>query len=801
MQVFHSPTRITMHQAIYDLLAARGTEYVIFDSSFGILEQSAQVQQYTETGETPETGQDIRDYFPEIYGVEPLLSEILAGSRSRLDLHSITRLIPDALPPAQNRYIDLQIIQVPDKAEYFLLLIEDVTDRMALEQTLVQNTNETSLLLESLEASQKSLDTILESMGDALLILNDTGVIKTINRAAQKLFGYTTKELQGQTITHLIADPRFSVPEIHTYLLNQSNYVKDVEVTCLTKAQKLRSIAFSCSVIATEASGGPEFLYIGRDITARQQSEQRFITQYMTARVLSLATSVEKAMPPIFKSIGENLNWAIGELWMLETANNDLIPINSNSPPPQPQIQQVVHWVRSQESLRSSKAVQKFLQFSHKLKLHSGESWVGLTWQRSQPDWAADLDELPVCERRELARQAGFHSALSIPIETEKGLCGVLVLWSTERKPVEDETRRTLTIIGTQIGQFIQRKQAEAALQESEERYRDLFENASDLILSVDTQGHFLYVNHAWQATMGYSSLELEGKTVFDLVIPSEKIEFAKNFRQLLLGNTVDRWTTAFYTKDKRKIVLEGSINCRLVNGKPVAARAILRDITQRLATEAALRAQREQTERLLLNILPARIATRLKSDPQSIAEKFDQVTVLFADIVGFTELAGRLAPIDLVNLLNSVFSDFDRLTEIYRLEKIKTIGDAYMVVGGLPTRSDDHADAIANFALEIQSALQQFNQKHQQNLSMRIGIHSGPVVAGVIGLKKFIYDLWGDTVNVASRMESHGVPQQVQVTDATYQFIKDRFEFEYRGRIPIKGKGLMDTYWLTGKK
>ncbi|MFP4008969.1 MAG: adenylate/guanylate cyclase domain-containing protein [Spirulinaceae cyanobacterium] len=798
MQLFHSPTRIIMHQAIYDLLAARGTEYLIFNSSFGIIEQSSQVQRYTETGETPEIGQDIRGYFPEIYGVEPLILEILEGSRSRLDLHSITRIPLDRTP---NCYIDLQILRVPHKTEYFLLLIEDVTDRMALEQTLVQNTNETSLLLESLEASRKSIDTILESMGDALLILDSTGGIKTINRAAQKLFGYTVEELQGRAITHLIADPRFSVREIHTYLLNQSNYVKDVEVTCRTKAQELRSIAFSCSVIATETSSGPEFLYIGRDITARQQSEQRFITQYMTARVLSLATSVEKAMPPIFKSIGENLNWAIGELWMLETANNDLIPINSNSPLPQPRIQQVAHWVRSHESLRSSSAVDQFLQFSQALKLQSEESWVGLTWQRGQPDWATDLDDLPHCERRELARQAGFRSALSIPIETEKGLCGVLVLWSTERKPIEDETRRTLTMIGTQIGQFIQRKQAEAALQESEERYRDLFENASDLILSVDTQGRFLYVNHAWQMAMGYRASELTDKTVFDLVIPSEKIEFAKNFRQLIIGNTIDRLSTAFHTKDKRKIVLEGSINCRLVNGTPVAARAILRDITQRLATEAALRAQREQTERLLLNILPARIATRLKSDPQSIAEKFDQVTVLFADIVGFTELAGRLAPIDLVNLLNSVFSDFDRLTEKYRLEKIKTIGDAYMVVGGLPTRRRDHADAIANFALDIQSALEQFNQKYQQNLSMRIGIHSGPVVAGVIGLKKFIYDLWGDTVNVASRMESHGVPQQIQVTNATYQFIKDGFEFEYRGRIPIKGKGLMDTYWLMGKK
>jgi adenylate cyclase len=783
-----------MHQAIHDLLVARGTEYAIFDSDFGIIEISHQVQIFTEMGSLPRLGEDIRGYFPELYGVEAIVQQVLDRDRPRLDLHSITRSRPSG-----NLYIDLQIVCVPDIPQHLLLLIEDVTERMALEQTLVQSTNETSLLLESLEASRQSLDTILGSMGDVLLIVDPAGEIKTANRSVHKLFGYNPAELEGQPVTRLIADPRFSPSEIHAYLLSQSNYVKDVEVTCHTKTGATRLVAFSCSAIPTDFPTLQEFLYIGRDVTARQQSEQRFITQYMTARVLSLAKSLEKAMPPIFKSIGENLGWALAELWMLETEES-LIPIAS-SLNQRPRLYQAVNWLRASESLRSSTAVQQFITASKTLRFTCGEGLVGLTWQTGQAYWAVDLAETEVCARQVLAQQAGFHSALSIPIESDKGLCGAMVFFSTERKPKEDETLRTLAVIGTQLGQFIQRKQAEAALQESEERYRDLFENASDLILSVDTEGRFLYVNRAWQETMGYSSLELEGKTVFDLAIPAEKIEFAKNFRQILMGETIDQLRTAFTTKDRRKIVLEGSMNCKLVKGNPVAARAIFRDITQRLATEAALRAQREQTERLLLNILPARIATRLKSDPKSIAEKFDQVTVLFADIVGFTELAGQLAPIDLVNLLNSVFSEFDRLTEKYKLEKIKTIGDAYMVVGGLPTRCDDHADAIAEFALDMQDAVDRFNEQRQQNLRMRVGIHSGPVVAGVIGLKKFIYDLWGDTVNVASRMESHGMAGQIQVTDYTYQSIKDRYEFEYRGRIQIKGKGLMDTYWLIGRK
>ncbi|MEC4804932.1 MAG: adenylate/guanylate cyclase domain-containing protein [Jaaginema sp. PMC 1079.18] len=789
-----------MHQAIHDLLATRGTEYLILDAQLRIIESSEQVSKYTENGEIPQRDRDVRGYFPELYGVEEILQEIITGGRSHVELHSITRVLTQTTTFPRNFYIDLQIIPVPDIPQQLLLLIEDVTARMALEQTLVQNTNETSLLLESLEVSRRSIDTILESMGDALLLLDPYGQIKTSNRAAHNLFGYSADELHNQSVTRIIDDPRFSVKEIHTYLLNKSNYVKDVEVTCRTQSGETLLVAFSCSAIATENSGNTEFLYIGRDVTARQQSEQRFLTQYMTARVLSLASSIEKAMPHIFKSIGENLNWAIGELWMLDTSENSLMPF-SNHPESSPYIHQVVHWLRSSTSVRSSPAIQELISSSQQLKLQPGESWIGSVWQKRQPQWIVDLTDLPDCDRRELAHQAGLKSALAIPLESEKGLCGVVVFWSTEPKPLEQETLRTLTVIGTQLGQFIQRKQAEAALQESEERYRDLFDNASDLILSVDTQGRFLYVNNAWQEIMGYTPLELQDKTVFDLVVPSEKIEFAKDFRQIILGNTIDRLNTAFTTKDQRTIVLEGSMNCRFVNDTPVAARAILRDITQRLATEAALRAQKEQTERLLLNILPARIVSRLKSDPQSIAEKFDKVTVLFADLADFTELASQLAPIDLVNLLNSVFSEFDRLTETYELEKIKTIGDAYMVVGGLSTRCDDHAIAIAEFALDVQTALEKFNQKSQRHLKMRIGIHSGPVVAGVIGLKKFIYDLWGDTVNVASRMESHGMVNRIQVTDTTYALIRDRYNFEPRGPIPIKGKGLMKTYWLLGRK
>ncbi|MBD2014889.1 adenylate/guanylate cyclase domain-containing protein [Microcoleus sp. FACHB-53] len=212
------------------------------------------------------------------------------------------------------------------------------------------------------------------------------------------------------------------------------------------------------------------------------------------------------------------------------------------------------------------------------------------------------------------------------------------------------------------------------------------------------------------------------------------------------------------------------------------------------------LESERKRTERLLLNILPQPIAERLKQEEHTIADQFPEATVLFADVVGFTQLASEISAAELVVLLNRLFSMFDQLAEHHGVEKIKTIGDAYMVVAGLPTPRSDHAQAIANLAIDMQHAVAHFNVEMNQSLSIRIGINTGPVVAGVIGLKRFIYDLWGDTVNIASRMESQGIAGVIQVSEATYECLKQHYLFQKRGVIQVKGKGEMTTYLLMGK-
>lgn len=223
-----------------------------------------------------------------------------------------------------------------------------------------------------------------------------------------------------------------------------------------------------------------------------------------------------------------------------------------------------------------------------------------------------------------------------------------------------------------------------------------------------------------------------------------------------------------------------------------------LRDQEQAFMRELQL--EREKSEQLLLNILPAPVAARLKQTHGIIADNFGDVSVMFVDIVDFTPLATRMPPAEMINLLNAIFSTFDALVDRHGVEKIKTSGDAYMVVGGLSIPCSDHLERIAELALDVVASVSQFVRTDGDPFHLRVGIHAGPVVAGVIGMKKFAYDLWGDTVNIASRMESQGMPNTIQVTQDVYERLKDHYLFQPRGEIPVKGKGNIMTYWLTSR-
>ncbi len=352
-----------------------------------------------------------------------------------------------------------------------------------------------------------------------------------------------------------------------------------------------------------------------------------------------------------------------------------------------------------------------------------------------------------------------------------------------------------------------EREQAKAALQEKEEYLRLILDNIPQQVFWKDTNLMFTGCNKNWvAATEVTHAAEVLGKTDYELLGDRDVAEHYRNQdRQVIETNTPQ----LHMIERKQRPAPDGSIvwldiskvPIRNPDGAVVGVLGVIEDITQRKLSEDALRLEQEKSEQLLLNILPRSIVQRLKQTQGAIAEAFPEATILFADIVGFTQLSSQIPPQSLVGLLNRIFSRFDQLSERYGLEKIKTIGDAYMVASGIPSPRPDHLDAMAEMALDMLAEISTFRTYEGQSVALRMGMHTGPVIAGVIGQKKFIYDLWGDTVNVASRMESQGEVGKIQVTAEVYQRLQHRYRLESRGAIAVKGKGNMDTYWLLGRE
>ncbi|MBD2151301.1 PAS domain-containing protein [Pseudanabaena sp. FACHB-1277] len=350
------------------------------------------------------------------------------------------------------------------------------------------------------------------------------------------------------------------------------------------------------------------------------------------------------------------------------------------------------------------------------------------------------------------------------------------------------------------------RIQAEQGLEEQKTYLRLIIDSIPQQIFWKDTNLVFRGCNKNWAASAQLESPEsVIGKTDYDLIKDAHLADiFRHHDLQIMSSNqpelhviqrklNPDRSGHSIWLDASKLPIIDGE-------GKTIGILGVLDDITERKLAEEALQAEQEKSERLLLNILPKAIADRLKQVDGIIADSYESVTVLFADIVGFTNMSSEMAPQELVDLLNSIFSNFDTLCETYGLEKIKTIGDAYMVAGGIPVPTDNHAVAIALMALDMVQKVQELRELTGRKLQIRVGIHTGAVIAGVIGTQKFIYDLWGDTVNIASRMESHSEVGKIQVTAATYELLKQQFVLEERGAIEVKGKGQMRTYWLVAK-
>lgn len=407
-----------------------------------------------------------------------------------------------------------------------------------------------------------------------------------------------------------------------------------------------------------------------------------------------------------------------------------------------------------------------------------------------------------------------FMTALSETVDKVKGLSLGAVDYLT--KPIQEEELKArltthLTIRNLNLSLQEQNKKLQEEILKRQQKEEEL--RLSNQAIAASTNGiviadakapdmPIIYANPAFERLTGYSAAEVIGKNCRFLQGKERKQPALDELRKAVREGESCTVVLSNYRKNGTHFWNELTISPIYDNlGNLTHFVGVQMDITERKKAQEELHSQQEQTEKLLLNILPEPIAHQLKQQPSTIADSFEEVSVLFADLVGFTEFSAHRAATEVVEVLNQIFSRFDQLVEQHGLEKIKTIGDAYMVVAGLPMPRSDHAEVIANMALDMQQAIIDVSREIGEIFSIRIGINSGPVVAGVIGLKKFSYDLWGDTVNTASRMESLGIPGEIQVTGKTYKRLKDKYLFEKKGVISVKGKGKMVTYLLKGRK
>ena len=522
-----------------------------------------------------------------------------------------------------------------------------------------------------------------------------------------------------------------------------------------------------------------------QEIAERQRAEESIRFLLETTRAIGEAVDFNSALEVILHQVGQTIRWDVGEAWIPDAEGTVL--------------QSAPGWYASNPRMDSFRSQSEKLTFARNIGL------PGRVWASKQPEWVEDISQgYPDFLQSEIALEIGFKAGFGVPILVGDEVLAVLVFFKISSCRKDARFIDIFNAVATQLGSLIQRKQAEELLRIAQEKYHSIVENAIAGIFQSTPSGGYISANPALAKLYGYDSPE---ELMSDIKNISQQLyvdqERRLEFVAAMEANNADSgFESMVRRKDGRRIWVSENVRAvRDAKGELLYYEGTVSDITERKLAQEALKVQQEQSEKLLLNILPKPIAERLKAQQSTIADSFADVSVLFADIVGFTELSARMSPTELVKRLNVIFSHFDQLAEKYGVEKIKTIGDAYMVVGGLPMPRDDHAEAIAQMALGMQAKIAKLSADTGEKLAIRVGINSGPVVAGVIGVSKFTYDLWGDTVNVAARMEATGFAGRIQVTDVTYELLKDKYLLEKRGVIQVKGKGNMMTYWLLEKK
>jgi len=650
----------------------------------------------------------------------------------------------------------------------FIAKGENINQAMLFLQAFLGVTTMTSLLLAATITEHASAENLLRQSetkyrelvetGNSIIVKLDTkGKITFFNEFAQEFFGFSEVEILGKSpVGTIIAQNDTAEKSIAAMMID---IVQNPELYQQNEYENIRKngekvwVSWSNKMLLDAKGNFIGIIAIGTNITERKKGELAIqkLNEELEMRVAERTATLVATEAEL-----RGLFAAMTDVILIVDCQGYFLKIVSTNPalllkPLSEQVGKTLHEVLPKAQadicfthLKTALATQKTVNFEYSLLINNQQIW--------------------------------FSANIS-PLSDEQ------VIWVardiSDRKILEDK------------------------LSDSYAQLNTLLESMTDIILVIDSQANNIDVAPTNPQRLYPLDIDIISPTIEQFLIGEKAETFLGqihqaletkqtiNFEYNLPINETEYWFSASIAPISEDSVIWVA---RDISEQQAALR-------ERKQAEAELRLEKERSELLLLNILPEAIANRLKHDSSVIAESFSEVTIMFADLVGFTSLSIKLQPIELVNLLNQIFSTFDELVEELGLEKIKTIGDAYMVAGGLPIPRIDHAEAIANLALAMLNVMQQFQLSIDEKLQIRIGINTGIVVAGVIGKKKFIYDLWGDAVNVASRMESHGIPGYIQVTEATYQRLKHQYLFEKREEIHVKGKGNMTTYFLIGKK
>ncbi|MBN1955919.1 MAG: GAF domain-containing protein [Anaerolineae bacterium] len=722
-------------------------------------------------------------------------------------------------------------------AEHFYTAAQQIIDyrrelqelNRLLERRVAERTTELEAQKEALRKSEQRLSLHVQQTPLAVIEWNVNFEVVEWNPSAERIFGYSRQETLGRSALELIVPA--SIHEQVRWVWNDLLTKKGGErSTNENVTQDGRSIICEWynTVLVDPEGNVIGVTSLARDITQRVQAENALRESQHQLEELYQSEQERRQLSDTLREVArivsstleqeKVLSLILAQLENVLTCHHASVTLLSDG-----QLAQVAEWSKGGKLESSVISVDQYPLNAETLR---EKKPIVVPDVRRDERW------------QQTTRTNAIHSFINAPLLVHGRPIGLLGVGRHDRAAYSAKDAEIVFAFASQVAIAIENarlvEQTQQALDETEglfkaarailgatqlpELCQHLVRRLNDLVGAERTT--LFLVDHERQEItlrLGHGSIDHDPDLLYDeltegicgFVFRSRQPILSLQAEDAIESATMRAWRQAH---DVGTMIVVPLITRGAVDGVIVAASSAHHppftmhdvDLLMALAAQAATAIANirlyERSEQLLLNILPEPIAERLKKGERIIADSFAEATVLFADIVGSTTLGAQMTAGELVNLLNDLFSTFDRLTAQYGLEKIKTIGDSYMVVGGLPTPRADHAEAIAEMALDMQKAVADYNHSHRQAIRLRIGIHTGPVTAGVIGSTKFTYDLWGATVNTASHMESHGVPDKIQVTEATYRQLQDKYTFEPRGTIPVKGQGDMATYFLLAR-